>query len=181
MTRAVSPVPPSAEEHTGSQRAFDEIYAANFERLTLQLYAYLGDLSEAQDIVQDAFCRTYARWKVIHSYADPVGWVRRVAWNLATSHFRRQKTARRFLRRQREQHVAGPDPDRVALIRALAKLPPRHREAVVLHYMAQLSVAEIAVQEDVAEGTVKSWLSRGRSALAAQLIDTGKVDSDARP
>lgn len=46
----------------------------------------------------------------------------------------------------------------------------------MLHYMAQLSVAEIAVQEDVAEGTVKSWLSRGRSALAAQLVETGKVD-----
>jgi RNA polymerase sigma-70 factor, ECF subfamily len=59
----------------------------------------------------------------------------------------------------------------VALTRALAKIPAQQRRAVVLHYMAQLSVAEIAEQEGVAEGTVKSWLSRGRTALGKQLQD----------
>ena len=52
---------------------------------------------------------------------------------------------------------------------ALATLPPAQRRAVVLHYMADLSVAEIADQEGVAVGTVKSWLHRGRVALAARI------------
>ena len=98
-----------------------------------------------------------------------MAWVRRVAWNLATSRFRRQKTVSNFLRRQRPERVEEPSPDRVALVRALATLPPQQREAVVLHYMAQLSIAEIAAQQGVAEGTVKPWLSRGRAALAERL------------
>ncbi|NUO57763.1 MAG: SigE family RNA polymerase sigma factor [Hamadaea sp.] len=150
---------------------FDGLYAASFQGLTLQLYAYLGDLAEAQDVVQEAFCRAFGKWKQIRRYDDPVAWVRRVAWNLATSRFRKQKTALNFLRRQREERTAEPSPDRVALVRALAEIPPQQRRAVVLHYMAQLSVAEIAQQEGVAEGTVKSWLSRGRAALAGRLSD----------
>jgi RNA polymerase sigma-70 factor (ECF subfamily) len=66
-------------------------------------------------------------------------------------------------------HADGPSPDRVALVAALAKIPAQQRKAVVLHHLGHLSVAEIAAQEDVAEGTVKSWLSRGRAALAEHL------------
>ncbi len=150
-------------------RDFDEFYAASFQGLCLQLYAYLGDLAEAEDIVQEAFCRAMVRWKKISTYDEPGAWVRRVAWNLASSRFRRQRTVSRFLRKERLAHAEGPDPDRVALIAALATLPANHRRAVVLHHMVQLSIAEIAEQEDVAEGTVKSWLSRGRAALAARL------------
>ncbi|WP_117211389.1 RNA polymerase sigma factor [Allorhizocola rhizosphaerae] len=154
-----------------SQRDFDDLYAVAYQGLTLQLYAYLGDLSEAQDVVQEAFCRAYSKWKTISGYQEPAAWVRRVAWNLATSRFRKQKVAATFWRKQRVEHLEGPSPDRVALTRALAKIPAQQRRAVVLHYMAQLSIVEIAEQEGVAEGTVKSWLSRGRAALGQQLQD----------
>jgi RNA polymerase sigma-70 factor, ECF subfamily len=154
---------------TFDHRDFDEFYAAKFDVLRSQLYAYLGDRTEAQDLVQEAFCRAYTRWSRIRKYDDPYAWVRRVAWNLATSRLRRQRTFTSFLRRQREEHQDGPSPDRVALVAALAKIPPKQRKAVVLHYLGQLSVAEIAAQEDVPEGTVKSWLSRGRTALAEPL------------
>lgn len=154
-----------------AHRDFDEFYAATFHGLRSQLYAYLGDRAEAQDVVQEAFCRAFARWKRISGYEDPVAWVRKVAWNLATSRFRKQRTVTNFLRGQREEHHDGPSPDRVALVRALATIPPQQRKAVVLHYIGHLSVAEIATQEGVAEGTVKSWLSRGRAALNTQLSE----------
>ena len=48
--------------------------------------------------------------------------------------------------------MPGPGPDRVVLARALAALPPNHRRVVVLHHLADLSVTEIAQQEDVPEG-----------------------------
>jgi RNA polymerase sigma-70 factor, ECF subfamily len=150
---------------------FEEFYAAHFHGLTLQINAYVGNLAEAQDLVQEAFTRAIPRWSKIATYDEPAAWVRRVAWNLATSRWRRQRTANSFLHRQREQHIAGPNPDRVALTAALATLPPTLRKAFVLHYIAQLSIAEIAVQEDVAEGTVKSWLHRGRALVAAHLTD----------
>jgi RNA polymerase sigma-70 factor, ECF subfamily len=171
VTAVMTPAAAAARSSTAAehQRDFDDFYAAKFDVLRSQIYAYLGDRAEAQDLVQEAFCRAYSRWERIRRFEDPYAWVRRVAWNLATSRLRRQKTSATFLRRQREEHVAGPSPNRVALITALSKISPPLRKAVVLHYLGQLSVAEIAAQEDVAEGTVKSWLSRGRLALAEHL------------
>jgi RNA polymerase sigma-70 factor (sigma-E family) len=171
-TTAERETPSAVPDHPPT---FDEIYAAHYADLTVQLYAYFGDRQEAQDVVQEAFCRALARWKSVALYDDPVAWIRRVAWNLAVSRWRRTRTALTFLRKQRtdEPQVDGPTPERVALVEALGTLPATHRRAMVLHYLADLPVLEIAEREGVAEGTVKSWLHRGRAALAAQLNLTG--------
>jgi RNA polymerase sigma-70 factor, ECF subfamily len=150
---------------------FEDFYAAYFRSLTIQLFAYTGDMATAQDMVQEAFCRALARWKRVAAMDDPAAWVRRVAWNLATSRWRRTRTAAQFARRHREEHVAAPSPDRVALAQALRALPAQQRRAVILHYLADLPISDIARQEGVAEGTVKSWLHRGRVVLAAQLTE----------
>jgi len=103
---------------------FNDFYAATYADLTVQVHAYLGDLHEAQDVAQEAFCRALSRWGQISTYDDPAAWVRRVAWNLATSRWRRLRTIRAFHRRQRDEPVVdGPGPDRIALVRALATLP----------------------------------------------------------
>jgi RNA polymerase sigma-70 factor (ECF subfamily) len=65
---------------------FAEFYGAYFQPLTIQLYAYTASLSVAQDVVQEAFCRALARWPKVSTLDSPVAGVRRVAWNLATSH-----------------------------------------------------------------------------------------------
>ncbi|GAA2398641.1 DNA-directed RNA polymerase sigma-70 factor [Catellatospora methionotrophica] len=148
---------------------FDELYAAHFTSVTTQLFAYLGDRQEAQDVTQEAFCRALHRWKDVSAYDDPVAWVRRVAWNLATSHFRRSRIATAFRRRHREVHAPEPSPDRVALFAALRSLPPRPRQAVVLHYLADQAVVDVAETMQVSTGTVKSWLHRARIALGEQL------------
>ena len=159
---------------------FDTLYAAHFDRLTLQLYAYTNDLGQAQDFVQEAYCRALARWTRLASYDDPVAWVRRVAWNLATSRSRQLRRHASFLRSQRERHEPEPNPDHVAITTALAALPANHRQAVVMHYIADMSVAEIAEQCGVADGTVKAWLSRGRTALASALTEQEGRSGDAR-
>ncbi len=150
---------------------FAEFYSANFHQIAGQLSAYLGDHAEAQDLTQEAFCRALDRWESIRGYGDPAGWVRRVAWNLATSRLRHVQVANRHLRRERLEHVEGPGPERVALTQALASLPANHRLAVVLHHLGHLSTSEIAQQQGVAEGTVRSWLSRGRSQLAEYFVE----------
>ncbi|MEV6299222.1 sigma-70 family RNA polymerase sigma factor [Actinoplanes sp. NPDC051861] len=161
----------TARPETAITPSFDEIYAASYTDLAVQLYAYFGDRQEAQDVAQEAFCRALARWDSIARYDDPVAWVRRVAWNLAVSRWRRARTAMNFLRRQRtdEPQTDGPSPERVALLAALGKLPSAQRRAIVLRYMADLTVSDIAERERVPEGTVRSWLTRGRAALAAEL------------
>jgi RNA polymerase sigma-70 factor (ECF subfamily) len=152
--------------------SFDAFYAAAFPALVVQLHAFIGNRAEAQDVVQEAFVRAWPRWDRIAGYDDPVAWVRRVAWNLATSRWRRARTALTAARRQRMEPVAGPEPDHVDLARALSTLPPGPRRALILFHVAGLSVAEIALDSEVAEGTVKSWLHRARGALARQLSDS---------
>jgi len=156
---------------TGDGLRFDDFYACEYARIVVQINAYVGDLAEAQDAVQEAFCRAWSRWERISDYEDPAGWVRRVAWNLATSQWRRARRSMIFTRQLRTEPVEGPGPDRIVLAEALASLPRNHRRAVILHYLGDLSVAEIADECGVAEGTVKSWLHRARAALSARLID----------
>jgi RNA polymerase sigma-70 factor (ECF subfamily) len=155
-----------------AQRSFEDFYAANFSRLVVQLYGYTGDLAEAQDVVQEAFSRAWPRWSKLERYDEPAAWIRRVAWNLATSRWRRVRTMTNFVRRQRVEDTPEPSPDRVEMSRALAQLPENHRKAVVLHHLAGMSVADIATECGVPEGTVKSWLHRGRATLATYFTGT---------
>src|SRR5690348_818656 len=115
---------------------FSECYAARFSTIAAHLAVYLGSVEEAQEVTQEAFTRADR----ISRYDDPGAWVRRVAWNLATSRLRRARTALRHWRTQRLEPIAGPGPDGVALTRALAALPANQRRAVVLHYLAGLPV-----------------------------------------
>jgi len=150
---------------------FAAFYAATFHGLCVQLYAHTGDLAEAQDVVQEAFCRALPRWERLARYDDPAAWVRRVAWNLATSRWRRLRRLAEISRRHRDEFTEGPGPDWVAVTTALATLPVRHRQALVLHYLADAPISEIAQITGAAEGTVKSWLHRGRVALAQRLAE----------
>ncbi len=150
---------------------FDDFYTAHYGALVVQLRAGTGDLAEAQDVVQEAFCRAWGRWDRLVEYEDPVAWVRRVAWNLMISRWRHRRVARRFLVRQRAEHVPGPVPDRVAVGVALSRLPPNQRRAIVLYYLADLSTAQIAHDCGVPESTVRSWLRRARMALVGSLSD----------
>lgn len=153
-------------------RDFAEFYGAVFQKLTAALYIHTGDLAEAQDVVQEAMVRAMARWQTLSTYDEPAAWVRKVAWNLAMSRWRRLRRGLELAARgHTETPAPGPDPDRVALVAALAQLPPRHRQAVILHYLEDLPIAEVAESMGAAEGTVKSWLHRARAALAGHLAD----------
>lgn len=163
----------SAErERMRSQSEFIALYDARFSDLSAQLYAYTADATEAQDLVQEAFLRAWQRWDKIGGYDDPIAWVRRVAWNLAMSRHRRLAVVRRFLARSGPPEVhPGVSPDHVALVAALRRLPDKQRRALVLHYLADMPIAEIARETGAKEGTVKSWLHRGRTEMAKHLTE----------
>lgn len=156
--------PPSADD-------FGELYRSHSGRLVVQLYAYTQDLSLAEDLVHEAFCRALDRWSRVSRYDDPVGWVRRVAWNLAVSDWRRARRDRDHAPRVASEHVPGPTPDRIVLLQALATLPVPLRRAVIMYYLGDMSVAEIAAIEGVTENAVKQRLHRGRAALAEHLVE----------
>lgn len=152
---------------------FDELYSRSFRLLCAQLYAMIGDREEARDCVQEAFVRAWDRRAQLDGDGRPEAWLRTTAYRLAVSRWRRFQRSRRPPDRAVALSVVEPPAtvDHVAVVTALAQLPEPTRRAIVLHYVGDLSVAEVARELGVAEGTVKSRLSRGRDALAALLTD----------
>jgi len=168
---------PEAAEGRG--RDFGVFYAEHVGSLTAQIFALTGSWPEAQDAVQEGFARALARWSTVSGHADPAAWVRTVSHRVAISRWRRARTAMAFGRTQRLQTTPGPTEDHVALVAGLKHLPHSQREALVLFYLADLSIETIASQLGVPAGTVKARLSRGRTALAAQLrITTDEKGGD---
>jgi len=127
-------------------------------------------------VVQEAFARASARWSQLRSYEVPEAWVRRVAMNLAAERARRlRRQARALLRVGPPPQAPSASVEALALLDALRALPIRHRQAIVLHHLVDLPVEEVAQTLSVPSGTVKSWLARGRRALAARLGDSEEV------
>jgi RNA polymerase sigma-70 factor, ECF subfamily len=151
---------------------FNELYRAHGGRLVVQLFAFTQDLPLAEDLVQEAFCRALARWSRVAAYEDPIGWVRRVAWNLAASNWRRTRRGRNTTQRLAEQVTPGPSPERIVLVQALATLPTPQRRAVIMYYLGEPSVADVAQLEGTSESTIKQRLHRARAALAVKLADS---------
>lgn len=71
---------------------FDAFYAATAHRLLGQIYAFTGNLGEAEDAVAEAYARAWQRWSTISAYDDPTGWVRTVAVRISVSSWRRART-----------------------------------------------------------------------------------------
>ncbi|MET7396973.1 SigE family RNA polymerase sigma factor [Dactylosporangium sp. NPDC005572] len=149
---------------------FDEFYRATSGRLLRFGYAVCGDLTEAQDLVQEAYTRAWSHWRTVAGHPNPEGWLRLVVARLATDRRRRLQRWQGVLLRTGPPAVGEPPgEDTVVLVAALRRLPVAHRQALALHYLFDLPVADIASEIGVAVGTVKSWLSRGRAGLAAVL------------
>lgn len=146
---------------------FEEFYAHAVGRLTGQMFVMLGDLHEAQDVVQEAFVRGWSRRRQLVGDANPEGWIRTVAWRLAVSRWRGRRRSDEAWRRHGGPPVAQPPGlGSVALVTALRELPQRQRRTLALHYVCDLSVDQIAAETGVSVSTVKTHLVRGRAALA---------------
>lgn len=155
---------------------FAGFYKASYQRLLGQLFAVTGDLAEAENVLQEAYARAFARWAQVRAYDLPEAWVRRVALNLAAM------AARRLRRRAAALLRLGPPPaipelssELLDLHDALRGLPLGQRQVVVLHHLVGLPVEEVAGELGVPAGTVKSRLARGRRALA-QALETDRPE-----
>ncbi|WP_080636091.1 SigE family RNA polymerase sigma factor [Salinispora mooreana] len=155
-----------------AEDGFAEFYRSTRHRVVTVLYALGGDLGEAQDAAQEAYVRAWQRWSKISTYDDPEAWVRTVGHRRLVNRWRKIRNGISAYRRHGVGVATGPPSENtVALVAALRQLPSEQREAVVLHHLVDLSVAEIADQTGAPTGTVKARLARGRKALAV-LLDT---------
>lgn len=128
--------------------------------------ALIGDRDAAHDIASEAFTRLLSRWITVH---DPKGYLYVTATNLVRDRWRREQRDRKLQARLQETtQVSTPAVD--PWLRDLVeRLPDRLRSPVLLHYYADLSVAEVAAALHKPEGTIKRMLYDARARLAGWL------------
>jgi RNA polymerase sigma-70 factor (sigma-E family) len=164
----VGPPGPGSRENELLEAVFAEHYGG-FCRLAALL---LGDGAGAEEVVQEAFLRTFSSWWRVRQPDRARWYVRAAVVNLCRSRLRRRGSEeagnRASWRDPTEWHDDELD-DGLVVLDAVRTLPPRQRETVILRYYEDLTEREVAAALGCSVGTVKSQLARARATLARTL------------
>ncbi|MDQ3937531.1 MAG: sigma-70 family RNA polymerase sigma factor [Chloroflexota bacterium] len=136
----------------------------------------LRNRADAEDVLMDTLLAALDRGTSLRDASAMRQWLLKIATNQALS---RQRRFRRVKWIQLAPEYPGPAMDtteHVALMQGLATLPVRSRAAVVLHYYADLPVAEVAAVMGTSQNTVKSQLRTGLVRLR-ELLDASVVSA----
>jgi RNA polymerase sigma-70 factor (ECF subfamily) len=150
----------------------------DYPRVVAAVGLTCGDRALAEDAVQEVLAAALGHDRPVENLP---GWVVAAAMNRVRSGARRRGAEQRAVERLRQvPPPVSTAPTAVAdeVLDALRALPERQREITALHYLLDLSVADIATSLEVSEGTVKTQLHRARTALRARLEPTATT-SDA--
>ena len=158
--------------------ALEVVYRAEYDNLVRSLALLAGSRDLASDAVQEAFVVAGTRWPEFSLVDEPTAWIRTVAARRLIDGHRRSSRWRRlvpFIARDALNRDHAVDPVRdTDLVSAVAALPHQQRAAVVLYYLADWSVDDVAKALRVAPGTVKSSLHDARVRLRSTLTDGGR-------
>ncbi len=156
---------------SGSNDAdFDRFFLRHYDGLVASLSAITGDRQLADDCVQEAFIRAFARWRRLCRYDNPATWVRRVAINLSKdanrsdSRRRRREDREMPIRPAVQSHEPGIVGD-MEVVALLQRLTRQQRTVAALFYVEDLSVADIASSLELSTGAVKFHLNKARESL----------------
>jgi RNA polymerase sigma-70 factor (sigma-E family) len=154
---------------------FQAFVIGRWPRLMRTAFLLTGEQHAAEDLVQSTLEQAYVTWRKVASADDPEAYVRRVMINAHSRRYRRK--LREFLAPKDDSgltheiadtgdHISRAD-DRHTLLKALAELPPRQREAVVLRYWEDLTETQAAEAMGCSVGAVKSNAAKGIAKLRA--------------
>lgn len=171
----------------GNLDAFEVLYHRYKDRLYTVAVGILGNHSDAQDIVQEAYLRSFSRLDKLRKETSILAYMLRVVSNAAIDVLRFRKTSNavpleganqgidEIPDTQRSPEVAMEEATRMSILQeALLALPADQRVVVVMHHIEGLPVQAIAEQLRIPVGTVKSRLGRAREALRRKL--QGKLE-----
>ncbi len=153
------------------------IYQRHHADLVRLALLRVGDRGCAEDVVQDVFTRLCARDRALEQDST-LAYIRTAVVNGCRSVLRRRAVARRIAgvraapghdTQESAEYAAILAEDRRRVLAALAALPGRRREVVVLRFYLGLPVAEVAAMLGISQGSVKSATARGLQALAHRL------------
>jgi RNA polymerase sigma-70 factor, ECF subfamily len=167
---------PPRERAARTGPTLSQVFHSSYRRLVVQLYGVVGDVGEAEDLVQEAFVRATAAGRRFLGADNHEAWLRTTAIRLHRNRWRKLRNFARIRHRlEQPTDLQGLD-EHVAVVAALRSLPEPQRQVIALYYLADLSVAEVAETLGCPVGTVKSRLQRAREALAVALAPEERAD-----
>ena len=150
---------------------FDGFFRVEYPKLVSVALGLTGNHDTAFELAQEALLRCHRSWSKVSTLDVPGAWVRRVLINLATDLHRSNRRSRRMPDWARtDQPTSFADPVVDGWWTAVRALPDRQRAVVVLHYIEDRSVADVAAVLGIAEGTVKSTLAKARDTLSKTIV-----------
>jgi RNA polymerase sigma-70 factor (ECF subfamily) len=159
---------------------FDSFYSASYDRVRRAMTLAFRDPALAEEITQEAFFQTLKRWPKVSALDRPEGWTMVVALNKGRDLHRRRvrhDAKQGLLVVQQSEAESGERhvEDRMMVSALLEGISNRQRQALLLRYITQLTIPEIAVAMGCAEGTVKATLHAALAKASLQSKETTNV------
>ena len=149
-----------------SELTFENLFAAEHQRLFQAMYLITGNTEDAEELMQDAFLKVWGRWERVRTMENPAGYLCRTAINGARSRHRRLvRAAKRSMTFGGAEDAFAAADLRDALVRAMRTLGPRQRSALVLTDYLGFGSEEAAGLLGVNPSTVRSLATQARGHL----------------
>lgn len=150
--------------------SFTKFYLEEYGQVFSTTYLLVRDRAAAEDVTQESFARALARWRRLRLEPWAGAWVMRTAINLCRRRFRQDgRLVPLSERPDSGDHHASDSDQAIDLWSAVAHLPVRQQQAIVLHYRADLPVDVIANVMGCRASSVRAHLTRGREGLRRAL------------
>ena len=168
-------------EGTLVQEPFEDVFRRVLPRALRVAQRILGNETRAEDAAAEALARAHSSWHKVGSTSYCEAWILRVTANVAIDMSRRDRHLLPHAWDDQAEHDSRDDSEhavtRIDLAAALASLPKRQREVVILQYLEGLTEAETALAMGVSPGTVKKNGFRARETLRKRLgMDVDRND-----
>ncbi|WP_058305917.1 RNA polymerase sigma factor [Gracilibacillus massiliensis] len=161
-----------------TEEEFRLVYDMFYSRVYRDVYFITKDTHLAQDALQETFVKAYKHMHNLEDKGRMGAWLSTIATRTAIDILRKRKGSNEFLTDDitvQERHAQVKDPDvsflveskfvKEEIIEVLHEMKVEYREVLLLRYIHELSIKEIAVNLDLTEGTVKTRLHRARNAM----------------
>jgi RNA polymerase sigma-70 factor, ECF subfamily len=170
----------------GSDRSFiEELFALHHGEIYAYIYRMVRDADIAADFAQDTFIKAYRAQASLEDRTKARAWLYQIAHRVVLDEMRRRRIVR-FVPWTGESHGAAPSAEHLAmemrlsgpLSRALARIPDRQREALILAEVHDLTGLELADTLGISHVAARALLTRARESLRQALADEKRQEKD---
>jgi len=175
----------AAAERPADRAFIEELFARHHSEIYAYLIRMMRDADLAADLAQDTFIRAYRAIDSLEDRAKARAWLYQIAHRIALDEIRHRRIVH-FLPLTTESHGAAPSAEHLAmemrlsgpLARALARIPDRQRNALLMAEVGDLTGLELAEALGVSHVAARALLTRARESLRQALTDERRQEKE---